>query len=314
MNQPTPPEPDADAYRDALAGGYLPIRDVASLTGVNPVTLRAWERRYGLVVPHRTAKGHRLYSPDQVQTIHAVLGWLNRGVSVGQVKGLLRADQPLPADQASQWQEKREQLCHAIHLLDERQLDERFNAELALYPPQILCQHMLLPLLVTLEQRWSQRPGATTERLFLHSWLRSKLGARVYHDNRQHTGKPLLLINLCQMPMSPQLWLCAWLIATAGCPVDAFDGPIPVSELPLAIARLQPRALLLFCEADSNTNAESSLHHWLSDHRIPCLLVGIEDEMRGRQLVANAPNGADITFMADPLAALQTLADRHLLE
>lgn len=44
----------------------LPIREVARLTGVNPVTLRAWERRYGLVVPQRTGKGHRLYSEDQV--------------------------------------------------------------------------------------------------------------------------------------------------------------------------------------------------------------------------------------------------------
>ena len=28
----------------------LPIREIARLTGVNPVTLRAWERRYGLVL------------------------------------------------------------------------------------------------------------------------------------------------------------------------------------------------------------------------------------------------------------------------
>ncbi|MBT8131818.1 MAG: MerR family DNA-binding transcriptional regulator, partial [Gammaproteobacteria bacterium] len=36
-----------------------PIRTVVSLTGINAVTLRAWERRYGLVKPKRTAKGHR---------------------------------------------------------------------------------------------------------------------------------------------------------------------------------------------------------------------------------------------------------------
>jgi len=314
MSRPTANEPGASTAQELVANGYLPIRDAARLTGVNPVTLRAWERRYGLIVPHRTAKGHRLYSPEQVQTIHTVLGWLNRGVSVGQVKSLLRADQPLPAEQASQWQEKRERLCEAIHALDERQLDERFNAELALYPVQILCQHLLLPLLVTLEARWPQRPGAATERLFLHSWLRSKLGARVYHDNRQHQGPPLMLINLCQSPMSPQLWLCAWLIGTAGCPVDAFDGPMPISELPLALSRRRPRALLLFCEADSNTSAQSTLQQWLGDHGVPCLLIGIEDLQEAEQLLARAPASADITVVADPLAALQHLADRHLLE
>ncbi len=42
--------------------GLYPIRAVSRLTGVSAVTLRAWERRYGLIVPSRTAKGHRLYS------------------------------------------------------------------------------------------------------------------------------------------------------------------------------------------------------------------------------------------------------------
>ena len=55
-----PNTPDAD-YSQALAEGWQPIREVARITGVNAVTLRAWERRYGLIVPHRTAKGHRLF-------------------------------------------------------------------------------------------------------------------------------------------------------------------------------------------------------------------------------------------------------------
>ncbi|MFO7703780.1 MAG: MerR family DNA-binding transcriptional regulator, partial [Halopseudomonas sp.] len=35
----------------------LPIREVSRVTGVNAITLRAWERRYGLITPHRTEKG-----------------------------------------------------------------------------------------------------------------------------------------------------------------------------------------------------------------------------------------------------------------
>ena len=39
----------------------LAIGELARRTGVNPVTLRAWERRYGLLKPQRTANLHRLY-------------------------------------------------------------------------------------------------------------------------------------------------------------------------------------------------------------------------------------------------------------
>lgn len=45
----------------------FPIREVSRLTGVNPVTLRAWERRYGLIQPARTESGHRLYSMTDIE-------------------------------------------------------------------------------------------------------------------------------------------------------------------------------------------------------------------------------------------------------
>ncbi|MBH3309707.1 MerR family DNA-binding transcriptional regulator, partial [Pseudomonas mosselii] len=45
---------------DTPSFDLLPMRDVVSLTGINPVTLRAWERRHGLISPQRTEGGHRL--------------------------------------------------------------------------------------------------------------------------------------------------------------------------------------------------------------------------------------------------------------
>lgn len=43
-----------------------PIRVVAQRTGLTPATLRAWERRYGVVEPHRSDGGQRLYSDRDV--------------------------------------------------------------------------------------------------------------------------------------------------------------------------------------------------------------------------------------------------------
>ncbi|HWS03208.1 MAG TPA: MerR family transcriptional regulator, partial [Gammaproteobacteria bacterium] len=77
------------AQPDDRLPGRFPIRTVANLTGVNPVTLRAWERRYQLLRPERTAKGHRLYSQQDVERIRKVLDLLDRGIAISQVTGLL---------------------------------------------------------------------------------------------------------------------------------------------------------------------------------------------------------------------------------
>src|SRR5690349_19228014 len=75
----------------------FPIREVARLTGVNPVTLRAWERRYGLVVPTRTESGHRLYSLTDIERVRSILGWIERGVAVSKIGRILAKTQPLQA-------------------------------------------------------------------------------------------------------------------------------------------------------------------------------------------------------------------------
>ncbi|MHA6494065.1 MerR family transcriptional regulator [Pseudomonas borbori] len=299
-----------DDYQAALAQGFMPIRDVARITGVNAVTLRAWERRYGLIVPHRTPKGHRLYSDDHVARIQAILTWLNRGVSVSQVKGLLRTDQPAFAEASSQWDEKRLRMQEAICNLAERRLDDCFNGELALYPPHTLCKQLLLPLFEALEQRWQGQFGAQVERVFFHSWLRSKLGARLYHNNRQATGASLLMINLSDLPMEPGLWLCAWLASSADCPVEVFDWPISPTELALAVEHMQPRAVLLYSSQALNP---TNLPRMLAACECPCLLAGPTVVIHQQELRVLTELHPELRVAKDPLAALNLLTDLDLL-
>ena len=57
------------------------IRQLSEISGVNAVTIRAWERRYGLLKPSRTAKGHRFYTADDIETVRNILIWLERGLA-----------------------------------------------------------------------------------------------------------------------------------------------------------------------------------------------------------------------------------------
>ncbi|WP_405120269.1 MerR family transcriptional regulator [Pseudomonas leptonychotis] len=308
--EPTTDGQSADDYQAAIAQGFMPIRDVARITGVNAVTLRAWERRYGLIVPHRTPKGHRLYSDEHVAHIQAILTWLNRGVSVSQVKGLLRSNQPAFAEASSQWETKRQQLQEAICNLSERRLDDCFNRELALYPPNTLCEQLLLPLLEELELRWRNQFGAQAERVFFYSWLRSKLGARLYHNNRQHNGAPLLLINVSDLPMAAGMWLTAWLASNAGVTVEVFDWPLPPPELALAVEHIQPRALLLYSSQALNS---THLQRLLGGYDCPCLLVGQVVQIHADELKVIAQQNPELSLAVDPLAALHCLTDLNLL-
>lgn len=133
----------------------LPIREVAERTGVNPVTLRAWERRYGLLIPARTGKGHRLYSELDVQRIEEILTWLARGVAIGQVRPLLEsrgkkteeegeaAAEDNPVDS---WSQSVEQTAAAIKDFSTTALQRQLEQLLSNYPLPLLLDRWLAPL------------------------------------------------------------------------------------------------------------------------------------------------------------------------
>jgi DNA-binding transcriptional MerR regulator len=282
---------------------------VARRTGVNAVTLRAWERRYGLIVPLRTPKGHRLFNAEHVQRIQSILTWIDRGVTVSKIKPLLDTPQPCTEPLDSDWQSQRHALILAVTQLAERQVDDVVNQAMGLYPPWTVCEQLLLPLLEELQLRWQGQFGAQLERVFLYSWLRSKFGSRIYHNNRQLRGAPLLLVNHSDVPLEPGLWLTAWLASSADCPVEVFDGPIPAGELALAVERLKARGVLLYSSHAMNL---SQLPRLLNGVDCPIIIAGTAASIHH----AKSPAGGsmkDIIWAEDPLSAYRELSHRALL-
>lgn len=72
-SQPAPAEP---LYR---------IGAVARLTGISPVTIRAWERRYDMIKPRRTDSGSRLYSREDIARLALIKRLVDAGNAVGVV-------------------------------------------------------------------------------------------------------------------------------------------------------------------------------------------------------------------------------------
>ncbi len=67
------------------------LKAVIHETGLKPDTLRAWERRYGLPAPERTAGGHRLYSQRDIDCVRWLIARQDEGLSISHAVNLWRA-------------------------------------------------------------------------------------------------------------------------------------------------------------------------------------------------------------------------------
>lgn len=179
-----------------------PIREVSRVTGVNPVTLRAWERRYGLLVPHRTPSGHRLYSLADIERVRTVMRWIDRGVAVSKVASIIdRQVQPSVTGQGTeesasphredmpdvqQWQGR---VIDAVNGFELRQLELIYAQIQGSYPLAVVLQEILLPVWCVFLERHQQ--GDSAQWGFLDGYLRSRLFQRLGY---QRAGLPYVML------------------------------------------------------------------------------------------------------------------------
>lgn len=230
----------------------LPIREVSRITGVNPITLRAWERRYGLITPTRTEGGHRLYAQADIDTIRRITGWIERGVAVSKVGRILEATRDQDAktrgplsvtDSAGQraWQERLRQASAAFN---ESLLDELFDKVLAAYPLPVAFDGVLMPVWRDFGAR-NDAYGQVSEWLFFDSFLR----ARTLQRLRSISGTCDQHVVLASMPgtcRELELRVAALLMATMSTRITVLAPDQPLEELSLVCGKILPDALVLF--------------------------------------------------------------------
>ncbi|MGB5471953.1 MAG: MerR family transcriptional regulator [Gammaproteobacteria bacterium] len=268
------------AEKSIIPGSLLPIRTVANLTGVNPVTLRAWERRYNLVTPQRTPKGHRLYTEEDVELIRQVLDLLDQGIAISQVKPLL--ERATDADKAASlastgdvWKNYQQKMLHAVEKFDEHALDSSYNDALSLYPVDVVNQRLIFPLLRLLGERWTERDAGIAEEHFFSVYLRNKLGTRIHHINQRSSG-PLLLLA-CLPGEYHEIGLLLFALATVnfGYRVLILGSNTPLEQLPMVL-RQKPCAGIVLSGSfrPSRSLFESELPDLVKDSPVPVFVGG----------------------------------------
>lgn len=230
----------------------FPIREVSRLTGVNPVTLRAWERRYGLIQPTRTESGHRLYSMTEIERVRSIVDWIDRGVAVSKVGKILAKTEPLKvlahiipddlvqADYA-QWQQ---QVQVAVSAFDDRALDQVYNQIFSSYSLSVVFQDILMPLWLQMLQR-QDAFGQTSEWLFFDGFLRARVLQRIV-ALRGAQPRKVIVSALAGQCRELELLVAALFLSGNDAGVRVLTTGQPFDELALVCERIKPQALVLF--------------------------------------------------------------------
>ena len=285
-------------------GGLYPIGTVSEITGVNAVTLRAWERRYGLIQPERTPKGHRLYSQTDVDKIQQIVEELGKGIAISRVAEALHTLPALENSEADVWERYRTRMIDAVSQFDESVLDEVYNEAMSLYPVDIVTRQLLTPLLKHLGERWQSTQGSVAEEHFFSVFMRNKLGARFHHRNMRNTGPCLIAACLPGEHHEFGLLLFALAAHARGYRLILLGANMPLAELPHVIQRTRSDGIVLSGSIEMDTASfRAEIQNLVEVSSIPVFVGGRVAE-KYRDLIDAA--GAT-PLQEDLLATLRTI-------
>jgi len=174
------------------------IRHIAAETGVNPVTLRAWERRYGLIKPKRTPKGHRLYTEQDLFLVKNILFILSQGYAISKVKELLKNEHIhlLEPDNYQSLIPRFQAIASAMAQFNHIYLETEIKALFTLYSPEQFADDILPRLFAFLEEHHYQISAqAFSQKAFLLDLLQAKLYQYLYQNIHSNDKDSFLLIG-----------------------------------------------------------------------------------------------------------------------
>jgi methanogenic corrinoid protein MtbC1 len=161
----------------------LRIGELSRRVGVSEYVLRAWESRYGLLRPARSAGGYRLYSEDDEGRVRRMQVHLADGLAAAQAAraaiaddrpGRLDAgavDEPPRADLA----DSAEGLGRALAEMDEPAAQAVLDRLLTDFTVESVLRDVLMPYLHDLGERWEEGTVSVAQEHFASHVFRGRL-------------------------------------------------------------------------------------------------------------------------------------------
>ena len=171
------------------------VSQAEGLTGIPSTTLRAWERRYGIIAPRRTEGGYRLYDAAQIAMLREMAARVQGGMRPAQAAASLADYRPPEPARAAPLDAGTPDLVAAAASLDPAALRETIDAAFGAAPFEEVVTRWLLPQLRLLGEAWESGRLTVAQEHFASEGLMAVVAAAFRNASGESRG-PTVLVGL----------------------------------------------------------------------------------------------------------------------
>ncbi|HSO98277.1 MAG TPA: MerR family transcriptional regulator [Solirubrobacteraceae bacterium] len=258
----------------------LRIGELSRRVGESPELLRAWEKRYGIVSPERTAGGLRLYSEADARRILAMRRHIDAGLSAAEAARLARTVAER-AESTGELDDTARALAHHLDLLDEPAAQAELDRLFLEHGLRAALGEAILPLLRRLGRRWAAGEVSVGQEHFASNVIGGRLRSmsRGWGDG---VGPQAILA--CPPGELHDLGLVAFGLALRerGWRITLLGADTPIAELATAAEEVTPAIVVLAAVAPERFLApRPELAALAARIRVGLAGAGASDELAG---------------------------------
>ncbi|WP_407406955.1 MerR family transcriptional regulator [Peribacillus sp.] len=163
--------------------GKYNIKAVSKLLGIQPGTLRAWERRYHFIEPIRNDSGHRLYTEKHLQILKWLINKTDQGFTISQAVSLLEGSERIAEDVHETKQNNEQTLKLANELLDallsfnENKAQLIISQAFSMYSIEQTVVEVLGGILVKIGNKWEKGEITSAHEHFASSIIKARISS-----------------------------------------------------------------------------------------------------------------------------------------
>lgn len=297
----------------AVQGSRYTVKQVADLTGVPSATLRAWERRYGVVSPQRSSSRYRLYDEDEVSRLSRMAELVRRGspasLAAEHVLATLSPAARTSASHADEGSPPIDDLVRAAQTYDQGLLTALLDDALSRASFEAAVEDWLLPALTEVGLAWERGEVDVAGEHFVSAAVHRRL-AIAFDAAGLNTGAPVAVVGL---PPSALHSLGALAFAVClrrqGVDVRFLGADIPQDSWEHSVQTLSPAAVVLSVPTSGDARSASSVLLTLrTEHPdLPVYVGGRGAEATLDQVATATPLG--VTALELPISVAEAALD-----
>jgi MerR family transcriptional regulator, light-induced transcriptional regulator len=260
--------------------GKYNIKAVSKMLGIQPGTLRAWERRYQIIAPKRNESGHRLYTEEHVKILRWLISKVNKGFTISQAVSLLENSgmelngSLTDEEKSNASTDLMDELLEVLLSFDENRANELMNRAFSIYTVEKVVIDILGSLLVRIGDLWEKRKITSAHEHFASSFLRSRIG--IIFSTIPINGILPKTVSVC----GPDEWheigllIFTMYLRQKGFETIYLGTSIAENDLDIVIDEVKPKFLFLSCTLKQNAGKTLALIDRLTG-KYPDLMIGV---------------------------------------